>query len=95
MGSKQKEDEHINEVLRDWKLLAQKADYFLFWVFFTITTVTRSVLTEGAGGQFSNFGPSLGPKIGPRCEIENTVLNWPEFWPETLPENLPEIFYVF
>ena len=43
MGDKQKEDEHIAEVLRDWKLLAQKADYFLFWVFFTITTVTRSV----------------------------------------------------
>ena len=42
MGDKQKEDEHINEVLRDWKLLAQKADYFLFWVFFTITTITRS-----------------------------------------------------
>ena len=45
MGDKQKEDEHINEVLRDWKLLAQKADYFLFWVFFTITTITRSVLS--------------------------------------------------
>ena len=44
MGDKQKEDEHINEVLRDWKLLAQKADYFLFWVFFSITTITRSVL---------------------------------------------------
>ena len=48
MGDKQKEDEHINEVLRDWKLPAQKADYFLFWVFFTITSITRSVLRAHA-----------------------------------------------
>ena len=56
MGDKQKEDEHINEVLRDWKLLAQKADYFLFWVFFTITTVTRSVELRAAAAAEAGAG---------------------------------------
>ena len=41
MGEKQKEDEQINEILKDWKMLAQKADYVLFWIFFIITTFTR------------------------------------------------------
>ena len=41
MGDKQKEDEQINEILKDWKMLAQKADFVLFWIFFIITTFTR------------------------------------------------------
>lgn len=40
MAAKQKEDDQVNEILRDWKMLAQKLDYFLFWVFLTITSMT-------------------------------------------------------
>ncbi len=41
MAKKQKEDDAINETLRDWKLLAQKVDFILFWIFLALTTVTR------------------------------------------------------
>ena len=40
MAEKQKEDDQINEILKDWKMLAQKLDYFLFWVFLAITSLT-------------------------------------------------------
>ena len=40
MAEKQKEDDKINEILKDWKILAQKVDYFLFWIFLTITSFT-------------------------------------------------------
>ena len=40
MAEKQKEDDQINEILKDWKILAQKVDYFLFWIFLTITSFT-------------------------------------------------------
>lgn len=40
MAEKQREDDQINEILKDWKMLAQKIDYFLFWVFLIITFLT-------------------------------------------------------
>ncbi|TRY67124.1 hypothetical protein TCAL_13125 [Tigriopus californicus] len=40
MADKQREDDQINEILKDWKMLAQKIDYFLFWVFLIITFLT-------------------------------------------------------
>ena len=40
MAEKQKADDQVNEILRDWKTLAQKVDYFLFWVFLGITSGT-------------------------------------------------------
>jgi hypothetical protein len=43
MSKKQQEDDAISETLRDWKLLAQKVDFILFWVFLALTTVTSFV----------------------------------------------------
>jgi len=40
MADKQKEDDQLNEILKDWKMLAQKVDYFLFWVFLIVTSFT-------------------------------------------------------
>jgi hypothetical protein len=40
MAEKQKEDDQLNEILKDWKMLAQKVDYFLFWVFLIVTSFT-------------------------------------------------------
>ena len=43
LNQKHKDDEEINAILQDWKLLAQKVDCFLFWVFLCLTTVSSSV----------------------------------------------------
>ncbi len=40
MNAKHREEEEINAILQDWKLLAQKVDYILFWVFLFLTTVS-------------------------------------------------------
>ena len=31
---------NINKILKDWKMLAQKIDYVLFWIFLAITSLT-------------------------------------------------------
>ena len=43
LNQKHKDDEEINAILQDWKLLAQKVDCFLFWVFLCLTTVSSCV----------------------------------------------------
>ena len=43
MANKQQDEELINEILQDWKLLAQKVDYVLFWVFLCLTTISSSL----------------------------------------------------
>ena len=43
INSKHKEEEEINAILQDWKLLAQKVDYILFWVFLCLTTVSSCI----------------------------------------------------
>lgn len=43
MASKQQDEDLINEILQDWKLLAQKVDYVLFWVFLFLTTISSSL----------------------------------------------------
>ena len=43
MAKKQSDEDLINEILQDWKLLAQKVDYVLFWVFLCLTTVSSSL----------------------------------------------------
>ena len=40
---KHAEEEEINAILQDWKLLAQKVDYILFWVFLCLTTVSSCI----------------------------------------------------
>ncbi len=40
MQERQKTDDQVNEILKDWKMLAQKLDYFLFWVFLIVTSFT-------------------------------------------------------
>ena len=40
MADKNRDEETINQILQDWKLLAQKVDYVLFWVFLFMTTVS-------------------------------------------------------
>ena len=32
-----------NAILQDWKLLAQKVDYILFWVFLALTTISSCI----------------------------------------------------
>lgn len=43
ISAKQRDDEEINAILQDWKLLAQKVDYILFWVFLALTTVSSCI----------------------------------------------------
>ena len=43
MADKNKDEETVNQILQDWKLLAQKIDYILFWVFLFITTISSSM----------------------------------------------------
>ena len=43
INDKQREEEEINAILQDWKLLAQKVDYILFWVFLALTTVSSCI----------------------------------------------------
>ena len=43
INEKHREEEEINAILQDWKLLAQKVDCFLFWVFLCLTTVSSCV----------------------------------------------------
>ena len=40
MADKNRDEETINQILQDWKLLAQKVDYVLFWIFLFMTTVS-------------------------------------------------------
>ena len=43
INNKQQEEEEINAILQDWKLLAQKVDYILFWVFLALTTISSCI----------------------------------------------------
>ena len=43
INEKHAEEEEINAILQDWKLLAQKVDYILFWVFLCLTTVSSCI----------------------------------------------------
>ena len=43
INEKHREEEEINAILQDWKLLAQKVDYILFWVFLALTTVSSCI----------------------------------------------------
>lgn len=43
INQKHREEEEINAILQDWKLLAQKVDYILFWVFLCLTTVSSCI----------------------------------------------------
>ena len=43
MADKNRDEETINQILQDWKLLAQKVDYFLFWIFLVMTTVSSAL----------------------------------------------------
>ena len=43
INDKQREEEEINAMLQDWKLLAQKVDYILFWVFLALTTISSCI----------------------------------------------------
>ena len=43
MADKNKDEETINQILQDWKLLAQKVDYVLFWIFLFLTTISSSL----------------------------------------------------
>ena len=40
MADKNRDEETINQILQDWKLLAQKVDYVLFWIFLFMTTIS-------------------------------------------------------
>ena len=43
INEKHREDEEINAILQDWKLLAQKVDYILFWIFLALTTISSCI----------------------------------------------------
>ena len=43
INDKHREEEEINAILQDWKLLAQKVDYILFWVFLALTTISSCI----------------------------------------------------
>ena len=43
MADKNRDEETVNQILQDWKLLAQKVDYVLFWLFLTLTTISSSL----------------------------------------------------
>lgn len=43
INEKHREEEEINAILQDWKLLAQKVDYILFWVFLALTTISSCI----------------------------------------------------
>ena len=40
MAGKNGDEEKISQILQDWKLLAQKVDYALFWIFLLMTTAS-------------------------------------------------------
>ena len=43
MADKNRDEETINQILQDWKLLAQKVDYVLFWIFLFMTTISSAL----------------------------------------------------
>ena len=43
LDDKNGDKENIQQILQDWKLLAQKVDYVLFWIFLFMTTISSSL----------------------------------------------------